>query len=175
MNKTLNIYRLPLATPHLGKVVSDPQLHSNFLAHALDFLLPINTPILAALEGEVIEVKVDSNQGGFRKKYLGNQYLNWITIAHANDEFSQYAHLKHQGSIVQKGDWVNVGDIIGYSGNTGFSTCPHLHFHIYEVAPYAPGWRTKSIRFQESIQVIRNKYRIIYEIMKFKIKPRKLG
>ncbi|OJJ23518.1 hypothetical protein BKI52_03910 [marine bacterium AO1-C] len=171
MSKTLNIYTLPIATQHLCKVVSDPQLHSGFLSQALDFLLPENTPILAAQAGEVIEVKVDSNQGGARKKYLGNQYLNWITIAHTNDEFSQYAHLKHQGAVAQKGDWVKAGDIIGYSGNTGFSTCPHLHFHVYETAPYAPGWRTKNIQFQEDFQVIRNKYRIIYEIIKFKIKP----
>jgi len=171
---TTNTYQCPIASQYLSKVVSDSQLHSGFLTHALDFLLPVNTPILAALEGEVIEVKVDSNQGGFHKKYLGNQYLNWITIAHSNDEFSQYAHIKHQGAMVQKGDQVKTGDIIGYSGNTGFSTCPHLHFHVYEIAPYAPGWRTKKIKFQEDVQVIRNKYRIIYEVMKFKIKPRKL-
>ena len=167
--ETQNIYQLPVASTNLGKVVSDPNLHSGFLAHALDFLLPQNTSILAALDGEVVEVKVDSNQGGFRKKYIGNKYLNWITIAHKNGEFSQYAHLKHQGNIVEKGDWVKAGDLIGYSGNTGFSTCPHLHFQVYELVAQVPGWCTREIRFQENLKVIRNKYQIIYEVMKFKI------
>lgn len=168
--ETQHIYQLPIALSHLDKIVSDPTLHNGFLAHALDFLLPQNTPILATLGGEVVEVKVDSNQGGFRKKYVGNQYLNWITIAHESGEFSQYAHLKHHGNVVKKGDWVKAGDLIGYSGNTGFSTCPHLHFHVYELTPKNPGWSTRKIRFQESLKVLRNRYQIIYEVMKFKIK-----
>lgn len=167
--KTKNVYHLPVAPKDLGRVVSDNQLHSGFLQYALDFLIPENTPVVAALEGKIIEVKVDSKQGGFHKKYYGNQYLNWVTLAHQNGEYSQYAHLCHQGATVKTGDFVSAGECIGYSGNTGFSTCPHLHFHVYVPVATPPGWYTREVQFFQSLKIVRNKFRIFYEVLKFKI------
>lgn len=172
MPSTHNTYHLPIAKSNFKKIVSDPQLHSGFLEHALDFLVPEGTPVLAALAGEVIEVKTDSAEGGYQKKYMGNQYLNWITLKHAQGEHSQYAHIKHHGALVKKGDVVCTGDVIGYSGNTGFSTCPHLHFQVYQLVHAAPGWYTRQVAFAEPVKVLRNKYRIIYEVLKFKLKSR---
>lgn len=56
-------------------------------------------------------------------------YGKWILIKHDNGLSSMYAHL----SLIKatEGDRVSTGDIIGYSGNTGYSTGPHLHFGVY--------------------------------------------
>lgn len=95
---------------------------------ALDFDMPIGTPVTAARDGVVIEIKEDSNAGGTGSFY--EDKANYITIYHNDGSFSYYVHLKKDGSLVKIGDKVAAGQIIGYSGNTGYSSGPHLHFTI---------------------------------------------
>ena len=155
MVKTKNTYRLPVKKQDKQLIISDPKAHSDFLKYSLDFLLPENTEILASQDGKVVDGKVDSKEGGFKKKYIGNKYLNFITIEHPHKEYSQYAHLKHKGSKVKVGQKVKVGDVIGYSGNTGYSSTPHLHFHVYKDNDSEIGWETMKIKFNETLKVIR--------------------
>lgn len=49
-----------------------------------------------------------------------------------DNTFALYAHLKYKGVVVKQGQKVKEGDLLGYSGNTGFSDSPHLHFEIYK-------------------------------------------
>ena len=137
-------------------VISDPNAHKDFLQYAIDFLLFEGTKIYAACDGKVIDVKTDSNEGGFEDKYQGNTYLNFITIEHANKELSQYAHLKLNGACVKIGQKVKAGELIGYSGNTGFTTAPHLHFHVCILNNSEIGWETLKIKFIEPLKIIRN-------------------
>ncbi|EKS00485.1 peptidase, M23 domain protein, partial [Leptospira mayottensis 200901122] len=51
-------------------------------------------------------------------------------ILHKDGSIAEYAHLKHKGISVQIGQIVQTGERIGFSGNTGFSSAPHLHFHV---------------------------------------------
>ena len=63
------------------------------------------------------------------KKYWNKG--NRIVIKHKNNEYSAYEHFQHKGNVVRAGERVRKGQLIGYSGNTGFSYRPHLHFEVF--------------------------------------------
>lgn len=95
---------------------------------ALDFSMDIGTPIHAARSGIVIKVKEDSDFGCPKLDCV--DLANLIIVLHDDNTFAEYAHLKYNGAVVSVGDSVAAGDLIGYSGNTGYSTGPHLHFTV---------------------------------------------
>ncbi|WP_327415606.1 M23 family metallopeptidase [Streptomyces sp. NBC_01233] len=92
-----------------------------------DFAVPVGTPVKSAAAGTV--VKAGPNGGGD-----GPAYGNAIVIKHANNTYSQYAHLSRiQVKIGQK---VAASQRIALSGNTGNSSGPHLHFEIRTTPNY---------------------------------------
>ncbi|MEV6678750.1 M23 family metallopeptidase [Streptomyces erythrochromogenes] len=92
-----------------------------------DFAVPVGTPVKAVAAGTV--VKAGPNGGGD-----GPAYGNAVVIKHANNKYSQYAHLsKIQVKVGQK---VSVKQRIALSGNTGNSSGPHLHFEIRTTPNY---------------------------------------
>jgi murein DD-endopeptidase MepM/ murein hydrolase activator NlpD len=133
--KCKNKYDLPVKLKDIilpkKKLPSHSSQNLKNLDYAIDFLVPIGTPIYAAESGKVVWVKNDSKVGGRdKKKYwnLGNR----IVIKHRNGEYTAYEHLKYKGALVKIGHKVRKGQLIGYSGNTGWSTIgPHLHFEVF--------------------------------------------
>lgn len=91
--------------------------------NGIDLAVPIGTPVHAALSGTVIGT---GNTDLYRGCY---SYGKWILIRHGNGLSTLYAHLSD--IAVKKGEVVGTGQVIGYSGNTGYSTGPHLHFTVY--------------------------------------------
>lgn len=96
---------------------------------ALDFTMPEGTPVLAAREGVVIKV-TQHNIAGCAEESC-KEYNNDVLIYHPDGTIGVYAHIKQNGAKVKPGDTVKAGDVIALSGNTGFSSGPHLHFACY--------------------------------------------
>lgn len=96
--------------------------------YALDFAMKTGTPVHAARDGIVVRVKQDSNIGGPGRAYA--KHGNYILVMHKDGTFARYLHLKLNGSVVKPGEKVDQGQHIGYSGNTGWSLNPHLHFEV---------------------------------------------
>ncbi|MFH1211812.1 MAG: M23 family peptidase, partial [Candidatus Woesearchaeota archaeon] len=84
MLATKNIYGLPFEKKYLFKAVSHPKVHFAHFKNAIDFIIPVGTVILAPKAGKVIDVKVDSKQGGADPKYIDLKYQNYMTIQHSN-------------------------------------------------------------------------------------------
>ena len=104
--------------------------HTKFNQYAWDFGLPEGTPVCASAEGRVVRVKQDSDSGGTNS----DQYAlaNTVVLDHGNGLFTQYLHLKRAAVLVNEGQIVEAGQVIALSGNTGFSSVPHLHFQVQD-------------------------------------------
>jgi murein DD-endopeptidase MepM/ murein hydrolase activator NlpD len=121
-------YTLPFEKGTKHKVV---QGYGGLFSHkniaALDFEMPEGTPVYAAREGTIYNYKDDSFEGGPFSKYKNK--ANFIIVKHSDGSFGCYWHLKKDGVVVKSGA-VTKGQLIGYSGSTGFTLRPHLHFSV---------------------------------------------
>ena len=130
------LYALPFAkgsNVRVSQGYNGGYSHKGLSAYAIDFSLPIGTPIYAAREGDVVGIDVSSNYGGPSPEF--RPYMNYVNIRHADGTLGNYYHLKYGGAVVKIGDKVQKGQLIAYSGNTGYTTAPHLHFSVSKVDP----------------------------------------
>lgn len=102
--------------------------HHGENTYAIDFDMEEGTPVHAARDGVVVEVKQDSTRGGPSARYATD--ANYVLVMHSDGSFGNYVHLRPNGAAVQVGEEVTAGDLVGYSGNTGQSSGPHLHFDV---------------------------------------------
>ena len=127
------VYDLPFKEGTKQKVV---QGYGGMFSHknkaALDFSMPEGTPVYAARGGVIYSFKDNSNDGGLFRK---NEEANYIIIKHSDGSFGCYWHLQKNGVVVKKGI-VSKGELIGYSGSTGFALRPHLHFAVKRILNY---------------------------------------
>ncbi len=126
-------YALPFAK-HSSVMITQGsntnKTHKGHSKYAIDFRADIGTRVYAAREGRVVQVEDAFNKVGYDKSFA--KYGNNIIIEHKDRTFSQYYHLKQGGARVKVGDRVSRGAFIGLSGNTGFSSGPHLHFSVHK-------------------------------------------
>lgn len=127
------IYHLPFAK---GKRFLLIQAYNSKMSHqgelSLDFKMKKGSKICAARSGVVTSMREDSDRGG-----LGDQYMNdgnFIIIRHNDGSKAMYWHLQKDGVLVNEGDTVQAGQHIGFSGNTGYSAFPHLHFQLQDAS-----------------------------------------
>lgn len=127
-------YALPFKKGTRHKVI---QGYGGVFTHrfiaALDFEMPVGTPVYAARGGIIYSYKDDSNEGGLLPKYKNK--ANFIIIKHNDGTFGCYWHLKKDGVLVKNGQ-VSEGQLIGFSGATGQVFSPHLHFSVKRLLNY---------------------------------------
>ena len=126
-------YRLPFA---LSSTVAVSQAFPDVMTHgdpgsqyAIDFVMPVGTHVFAAREGVVIEVASDFFEHGTDLKTDGPR-ANVVRVLHDDGTMSLYGHLNWNTIRVVPGQHVARGEYLADSGNTGFTTGPHLHFVV---------------------------------------------
>jgi murein DD-endopeptidase MepM/ murein hydrolase activator NlpD len=139
------VYQLPYAEGASFKVTQGyggSFSHKGANKYAIDWKMPEGTPVYAARDGVVVKIKDDSSKGGASLKY--DLHNNYVLIRHDDGTLAHYCHLQKGGCTVVPGQRVRSGELIAKSGNTGFSSGPHLHFCVF---------KTKNGRERQSIPV----------------------
>ena len=121
-------YQLPYSTQTKHRVV---QGYGGLFSHkhiaAIDFEMPIGTPVYASRAGAIYSYKDNSDEGGLFANYKNK--ANYIIIKHDDGSFGCYWHLQKSGVLIKRGH-VEQGQQIGLNGATGQVLRPHLHFSV---------------------------------------------
>jgi len=104
--------------------------HRGSMQYAVDFDAPEGTPILAARDGLVVATHDGARGHGGTVEFLDYTRMNFILVRHDDGTIGEYLHLAPAGVRARAGQRVRRLDYIGLSGNTGYSTRPHLHFQV---------------------------------------------
>jgi len=116
-----------------------PESHNGPFTSAIDILVSDGTPVLASQGGTIVDVAEVNTEWGPGPEFADK--LNYVTIAHLNGEFTQYAHLA-QGSVsglnLAKGVRVEQGQQIAIVGKTGWTDRDHLHFLAFRLDSGTP-------------------------------------
>ena len=128
-------YKLPFPKAIRKKIIRPigEYTHENFLEskYAIDFILDVDTPILAARSGKVIKTKFDSNKYGLNIKLADK--ANYVAINHGDETYAEYIHFGKDKVEVQEDQDIKTGDLLGYSGLSGCMSRPHLHFNVFKI------------------------------------------
>lgn len=126
-------YRLPYGDSVSFAVL---QAYGSRLSHrgteyyTVDFGMPEGTLVYSAREGVVVGVE-DRSEVSCWDEGCG-AYANFVEILHSDGTIGRYFHLQSHSALVTPGQRVMRGEPIAHSGDTGYSTVPHLHFGVYQ-------------------------------------------
>ena len=116
--------------------------HHGDYSFSVDLKVPEGTEVYPARPGIVVEVEDAYRDGGIEGRFKNKD--NYVFIVHRDSTVARYLHLRHKGVTVKVGQKVGRKTLIGFSGNTGYSSEPHLHF---DVSSPVSGFRGKSLEF----------------------------
>lgn len=109
-------------TQRFGKTVGAERLYKSGSHNGVDFRASIGTRVKNVLTGTVVGTGNTDVPGCY-------SFGKWVMVKHDNGLSTIYGHLSVISAV--QGQRINTGDLIGFSGNTGYSTGPHLHISVY--------------------------------------------
>jgi murein DD-endopeptidase MepM/ murein hydrolase activator NlpD len=124
--------------------------HRGSNEYAIDFDCPVATPVLAARDGTVIAYNAAAQGAGTSPEFLDYKRTNFVLVLHDDGTIGEYMHLSPSGIEVRPGQRVHRGSRLGLSGNTGFSSTPHLHFQVMTAGD--DGTSVQSFPFQLAVK-----------------------
>jgi murein DD-endopeptidase MepM/ murein hydrolase activator NlpD len=104
--------------------------HRGSNEYAVDFDCPVATHVLATRPGMVVAANASAQGSGTTPEFLEYRRTNFVLVLHADGTLGEYMHLAPSGVEVHAGERVDRGTELALSGNTGFSSTPHLHFQV---------------------------------------------
>jgi murein DD-endopeptidase MepM/ murein hydrolase activator NlpD len=104
--------------------------HTGAARYAIDWAMPEGTRVYAARTGLVVVTRDTFSEGGADESL--RERSNYVKIRQDDGTIAEYVHFRQGGVAVASGDHMSAGDLIGYSGNVGYSTEPHLHLAVYK-------------------------------------------
>lgn len=127
------LYRLPFENGKTYRISQAPggplPTHKDAeSANAIDIPMPIGSKVIAARDGVVAGVEQSYGEGLLERSYINE--ANYVQILHDDGTWALYAHLQRGSVTVQPGMRVAAGTVIASSGNSGYSSEPHLHFAV---------------------------------------------
>lgn len=128
----------------------DPTLNESYFAFGKEYLAPADGIVVKVENG--VE---DSNPVG--KMNREQPFGNYVILDHGNEEFSYLVHFKYQSVVVEEGDKVKKGDLLGLVGNSGNSSEPHIHFHVAD-SPDPTNSKSINIRFDREDKFIQGDF-----------------
>jgi murein DD-endopeptidase MepM/ murein hydrolase activator NlpD len=148
------LYRLPYADGAswlVSQGFNGSFSHQDNGGFKIDFAMPEGTPIHTARDGMVVGVQMSGILRSDDRQYIAEG--NAVYVQHDDGTVATYVHFAFGSIFAQEGRRVMRGDVLGLSGNTGFSSGPHLHF---EVGYPTDGktWQTVPVRFSSGAGVV---------------------
>jgi hypothetical protein len=128
--------------------------HRGSNEYAVDFDCPVATHVLAARPGLVVAANAAAQGSGTTPDFLEYRRTNFVIVLHDDGTLGEYMHLAPSGVRVTVGQRVERGDELALSGNTGFSSTPHLHFQVMTAA--TDGISALSFPFQLAVSAKRS-------------------
>ena len=123
--------------------------HRGSNEHAVDFDCPVATSVLATRAGVIVAANGSAQGAGTTPEFLDYRRTNFVMVLHDDGTLGEYMHLAPSGVRVSIGQRVERGDELALSGNTGFSSTPHLHFQVITAAD--DGVNAQSFPFQFAV------------------------
>ena len=127
------VYQLPFAPDRPVRVIQGYDgtfSHNGPNRYAVDFDLPEGSPVHAARAGTVVQVVQHFTAAGTDASYQQKDKGNRVLVRHSDGTLGYYGHLQPGSVVVKEGQYVTPWQLLGRSGNTGYSQGPHLHFEV---------------------------------------------